>query len=147
MDSSERYLPEDWVIPAITPYNREFFTAGEIRVQKCITCGSVQHPPLDVCNVCQGFEFDYVTAAPYGVIDSYTIVHHPVHADLNDLVPYNVCVISLADYPQLRIVGNVIDAPSAEIGIGRRVAATWAVIPGTDDQEEILLPQWKLVTS
>jgi uncharacterized OB-fold protein len=147
MDNSARYLPEDWVVPAITAYNREFFTSGEMRIQKCLSCGSVQHPPLDVCNVCQAFEFEYVTAAPHGVIDSYTIVHHPVHVSLNDRVPYNVCVIALADYPQLKIVGNVIDAPPAEIGIGRRVTATWAVIPGTEDQPEIILPQWKLVTS
>jgi uncharacterized OB-fold protein len=70
-----------------------------------------------------------------------------VHVSLNDRVPYNVCVITLADYPQLKIVGNVIDVPPAEIRIGCQVTATWAVIPGTEDQPEIILPQWKLVTS
>jgi uncharacterized protein len=144
MDISERYMPADWVLPAITPYNREFFTSGEIRVQRCAGCGTVQHPPIDVCNVCQGFEFEYVTAAPSGVIDSYTIIHHPVHASLKDLVPYNVCVIALTDYPHVRIVGNVIAAPPAKISIGRQVTATWAVIPGTDDQPDVMLPQWKL---
>lgn len=142
MSNSARYLPSDWVLPAVDQWNRAFFTSGEIRLQKCARCAKVQHPPIEICNVCQGFEFEYVAVSPHGLIDSFTIVHHPVHAALKDVVPYNVCVIALSEYPDVRIVGNIIDATASQIAIGRPVTATWTML--ASDDEQFALPQWKL---
>jgi uncharacterized OB-fold protein len=141
---SDRYMPGDWVVPAVNDINREFFTSGELRLQKCRSCGIVQHPPVEVCNECQGFDFEYVAAAPEGVIDSYTIVHHPVHEMLKSLVPYNVAVISVSEYPHVRIVGNVVDASRDDVQIGRKVVAHWVTVFSNESTEPVQLAQWKL---
>ncbi|HEY2107089.1 MAG TPA: OB-fold domain-containing protein [Candidatus Binataceae bacterium] len=145
MERSTRFLPAEWIVPAITPENRAFFTSGELRLQRCRACGVVQHPPGEVCHACQAMEFDYIAAPPLGVVETFTIVHHVVHPMLRQKVPYNVAVISLRDYPHVRIVGNVIDVAPERMRIGLPVACTWAEVRREGDGAEpiaIYIPQW-----
>ncbi len=145
MERSRRLLPDDWIVPAITPENRAFFTSGELRLQRCTACGVVQHPPGEVCHACQTMEFDYVAARPMGVVETFTIVHHVVHPTLKQNVPYNVAVISLRDYPHVRIVGNVIDVAPERMRIGLAVRCTWAEVQRDGDGAGAIvmyLPQW-----
>jgi uncharacterized protein len=145
MARSKRFLPQEWIVPAITPENRAFFTSGELRLQRCASCGVVQHPPGEVCHACQGMDFDYIAARPQGVVETFTIVHHAVHPMLKQNVPYNVAVISLRDYPHVRIVGNVIDVAPEQMRIGLPVTCTWAEVrrEGSDaGQVTIYIPQW-----
>lgn len=146
MERSRRCLPDDWIVPAITPENRAFFTSGELRLQRCRACGVVQHPPGEICHACQAMEFDYIAARPQGVVETFTIVHHVVHPMLKQNVPYNVAVISLRDYPHVRIVGNVIDVAPERMRIGLAVACTWAEVRREGDGHEPLtlyIPQWR----
>ena len=141
--TSARYLPDGWILPAITEENRAFFTSGELRVQRCASCGAVQHPPEEVCRQCQSMEFEYVVAAPTGTVESFSVIHHALHPLLKTALPYNVVVVALDDHPDVHIVGNVIDVEPGEMQVGLRVRATWAEIPPTDDQPEtIRLLQW-----
>jgi uncharacterized protein len=150
MVRSKRCLPDEWVVPAITPENRAFFTSGELRLQRCRSCATVQHPPGEVCHACQAMEFDYVAAAPRGVVETFTIVHHAVHPMLKQNVPYNVAVISIRDYPHVRIVGNVIDVAPEQMRIGMPVACTWAEVQREGDGPEpvtMYLPQWSAASA
>jgi uncharacterized OB-fold protein len=145
MNRSQRYLPEQLILPALTPENRAFFTSGELRLQRCRACAAVQHPPGEVCHHCQAIEFDYVAARPHGVVESFTIVHHATNPLLKQVVPYNVALISLRDYPQVRIIGNVIDAAPEQMRIGMAVTCTWAEVrreTGHGEGVVVYLPQW-----
>jgi uncharacterized protein len=136
-----RYLPQEWTLPAITPENEAFFCGGregELRLQRCVGCATVQHPPSEVCVNCQSMDFEYIAVAPTGTVVSYTIVHHPVHPSLRPMVPYNVVVVSVDEHPLVRIVGNVIDVEPAGVEIGLPVTCTWA-----EAGDDIYLPQWK----
>src|SRR4051812_18539338 len=108
MATSERYMPQSWTLPALTEHNEAFFTSGSLKVQRCTDCGRVQHPPGEVCSTCQSFSFEYVDAAPTGVVESYSIVHHAVNPLLREHLPYNVVVVVLDEHPHVHIVGNVI---------------------------------------
>jgi uncharacterized protein len=141
--STPRYLPDRWTLPELTDENRAFFTSAKLRVQRCADCRMVQHPPDEVCHACQSVEFDYVEAQATGIVESYTIVHHAVHAMLKAAVPYNVVVVALDEYPGVRIVGNVIDVGPTELKIGQAMAASWVEIPPDDTRlETIHLLQW-----
>ncbi len=145
MAISRRYMPEQWIIPAITPENRAFFTSGELRLQRCRSCAAVQHPPGEVCHACQAMDFDYIAARPQGVVETFTIVHHAVHPMLKQNVLYNVAVISLRDYPHVRIVGNVIDVAPEQMRIGLPVSCTWAEVRregGGAEPVTMYIPQW-----
>ena len=152
-DTTPRYLPSEWTLPAITEHNAAFFTSGELRLETCRACGSTQHPPIGVCIECGGLEHDYVATSPTGRIDGFTIVHHAVHPLLAEKVPYNVVVVALDDHPDLRVVGNVIDTsrsegrsgPDGAVRNGARVRCTWTEpLPSPDGKSVIRLPQWIL---
>ena len=146
-ETSPRYLPDEWTLPAINDHNAAFFTSGELRLETCRACGATQHPPIGVCIECGGLEHDYVATTPSGVIDGFTIVHHAVHPILSARVPYNVVVVALDDHADLRVVGNLIDGPrnSHAVQMGARVRCTWTdPLPAPDGGPAIRLPQWIL---
>jgi uncharacterized protein len=145
---STRYLPGEWTLPAITPENEAFFRGGrdgELRLQRCVGCATVQHPPSEVCWACQSMEFEYVAVSPKARVASYSIVHHPVHPALRQRVPYNVVVVTLDEHPGVRIVGNVIDVEPSDVEVGLPVTCTWAEVAGPDG-DSVYLPQWKRAT-
>ena len=45
-------LPEGWTLPVLTPFNRDWFTTGEIAIQECEACATLQHPPEEICHAC-----------------------------------------------------------------------------------------------
>jgi uncharacterized OB-fold protein len=141
--TSQRYLPDEWILPAITDENRAFFTSGEVRIQRCAECGSVQHPPEEVCRQCQAMTFEYIAAGTTGTVESFSIVHYAVHPMLKAVTPYNVAVVVLDDFADIHIVGNIVDAGPEDVHIGMRVTATWAEVKPSDDSGEVVkLLQW-----
>jgi uncharacterized protein len=150
-EATPRYLPPEWTLPAINDHNAAFFTSGELRLETCRACGSVQHPPIGVCIECGGLDHDYLATTPTGRIDGFTIVHHAVHPLLTERVPYNVVVVALDDHPDLRVVGNVIDIAQdsrsgpGSVQNGARVRCTWTdPLPSPNGGPDIRLPQWVL---
>lgn len=141
---TKRYLPDDWALPGLTDANRPFFTAGSLVLQHCRACDRVQHPPGEVCRWCQSADFDHVEAAGTGVVDDVTVVHHAADARLKAVVPYNVVLVTPDGYPDVRILGNVVDAGEAGPQIGDRVRATFAAVVDPDTGEQLQLCQWEL---
>jgi uncharacterized OB-fold protein len=141
---SERYFPADWPLPQITDVNRAFFTAGVLTLQRCRSCAMVQHPPHELCHHCQADVFDYVEASGLGTVDNVTIVHHVGDTRLAERVPYNVVIVTPDDHPQIRIVGNVVNADSAAVDIGAAVRCVFTAVSDPDTGETLTLPQWEL---
>jgi uncharacterized OB-fold protein len=132
-------LPEDWALPALTPFNEAWFTCGAIVIQRCASCGTRQHPPEEVCHVCGSMSFDHDTLAATGTVYSYTIVHYAANKTLADSVPYTVVLVSLDEAPTIRVVGNLV---GTEVQIGMPVVAQWDEHTA-EDGTAILLPQWR----
>ena len=146
MSAADRYLPDEWPLPALTAFNRAYFTSGALKLQQCVGCESVQHPPGEVCFACGEFEFEYIGAEARGTISSYTIVHHPVHEVLKSVVPYNVVVVQLDEFPQVEIVGNLVGAASsADVRIDAAVRGVWTGPLDDDGDEPVRLLQWQLL--
>ena len=136
-----RYLPEDWLVPQLDPNNRAFFTSGKLLLQECAACGTVQHPPEDLCHRCQGTAFRAREVAPHGTIYSYTVVRHPTHPGLSQAVPYAIVLVSLDALPEVRITGNLLHLAPEKLRVGLPVKAIWEEV--RDDAGETLrLPQW-----
>ncbi|MCU1678219.1 MAG: DNA-binding protein [Frankiales bacterium] len=135
-------LPDDWTLPAVEAVNRAWFTSGAITLQQCAGCGTLQHPPEEICHVCGAMTFSPRAVAPTGIVHSYTVVHHSVHPSLDRAVPYAVVLVALDGAPSLRVVGNLLGVPVDEVAIGLPVVATWEELPPTDG-EPLLLPQWQ----
>lgn len=135
-------LPDDWVLPVVDDFNREWFTSGAITLQQCAGCATMQHPPEEICHVCGSMTFVPHAVAPTGIVHSYTIVHHSVHPALDAAVPYAIVLIALDDAPRLRVVGNLIGVPVTDVRIGMSVAAIWEELADVADSP-VFLPQWQ----
>jgi uncharacterized OB-fold protein len=141
---SDRYLPDEWTLPQLDEHNEPYFTTGELLLERCPSCGHVQHPPAGVCTACQTVGTDRVAVEPIGVVVSATVVHHVLNPMLRDHVPYNVVVVALRDHPHVRIVGNVVGnvlrgGPDGTL-IGRSVRGSWTAPLG---ERGIRLLQWE----
>lgn len=138
-----RVMPEGWAIPALDSLNRDFFTSGKIVVQQCKSCGTVQHPPEEVCYACQGMAFRSLETNGRGTIASFAVAQYPVHDALREALPYAIVLVALDEHPAVRICGNVVNAAPAALQIGQAVRATFDEIADPDGGT-ILLPQWEV---
>lgn len=98
---------------------------GRLRAPKCDNCGTFVLPPKPYCFECQGQSFTWVDLPGTGTIFTFTVVRHPLHPGLKDVVPYVSGIIDL-DGTQgagARLMGNIIDCDPDTVKIGDRVEA------------------------
>ncbi len=140
-----RHLGDDWMLPALEPATRRFFTAGRLVFQACAECGHVQHPPTDVCAACQSFAFTERESAGHGRIESAIVVHHPVHPLLKQRCPYSVVLVTLDDVPGVRVIGNVVNRAPRDVAIGQRVRVVFEEAKDPQSGETLRIPQWEAI--
>ncbi|GAA4073443.1 bifunctional MaoC family dehydratase N-terminal/OB-fold nucleic acid binding domain-containing protein [Nonomuraea soli] len=106
---------------------------GELRIQRCSSCGSLRHPPGPVCPSCHSTEQGYVVACGEGTVYSYVVHHHPPVPGKE--TPFVVAVVELPE--GVRIVGNIVDCPVEAVGIGMSLRVTYRPM-----DDELILPMW-----
>jgi uncharacterized OB-fold protein len=116
-----------WLTPAPDADDREFWEGagrGELRIQRCRSCGLHQHYARFLCSHCSSFELEWVTASGNGTIHSFTVIRQNGIPPFPDRVPFVVAVVEL-DEPGARVLGAMptLDPNDAEIGM--RVRATF----------------------
>ncbi len=80
-----------------------------------------------------------------GTVWSYVVPHPPLLPAFNDVAPYNVIVVELAEDPTIRLVGNLVTSSEGAINevdpttieIGQPVRVVFGA--PTDD---VVLPRW-----
>jgi len=87
---------------------------GELRIQRCQSCGRLRHPPGPTCSHCLSFEWDTVAMSGRGTLYSYLVLHHPLPPGFD--APAVVGVIELEEGP--RIISNVAGVDPATLRIG-----------------------------
>ncbi|MGW1195629.1 Zn-ribbon domain-containing OB-fold protein [Streptomyces sp. NPDC002536] len=122
----------------------DFATRGELRIQTCADCREPRFPPRPCCPKCQSFASSWQLMNGTGHIWSYILPHPPLLPGYAAHAPYNVVVVELSDAPGIRMVGNLVAAPDAEIDSAapedlRIGAPVRAVFP---QAQGIALPRW-----
>ena len=143
--------PRDWGVatppdppgmrPQVTPDTAFFWAgtaAGELRIQRCGSCGALRHPPGPMCPSCgQASDGGYVVAAGTGEVFSYVVHHHPP-------VPGKrlPMVVALVQLPEgVRMVGEMPGVRPDQVRIGLPVRATFVRV-----DEDLTLPAWAPAT-
>jgi len=106
--------------PAVNDDNRFFWDAvarGELRIQRCASCGKLRHPPRPMCPKCQSLEWDTIRASGKGTVHSYVVPYHPQLPMFPQ--PYIVVLVDLAE--GTRLVSNLIDIAPEEAKVGMPV--------------------------
>ncbi|ATW49092.1 Zn-ribbon domain-containing OB-fold protein [Streptomyces peucetius] len=95
----------------------EYAARGELRVQACAApaCGELRFPPRPCCPQCGSFGNEWRRMSGRGRIWSYVVPHPPLLPGYAELAPYNAVVVELSDAPRIRLVGNVVAAPDAQL--------------------------------
>jgi uncharacterized protein len=118
----------------------EFFwegtRAGELRIQRCASCGVLRHPPGPSCPACHAFKRDFVVASGRGTVHSYVVHRHPPVPGRE--VPF---VLVLVDVDEgVRMVGELLGAsPDDGVEIGAPVHVEMVTV-----DDDLTLPAWRL---
>jgi uncharacterized OB-fold protein len=80
---------------------------GEVRLQRCGSCGVVRFPPLPYCPECRTEQFASVVASGRGRVYASITVRRPIGTITADEVPVTIATVELDEGP--RLVGRLID--------------------------------------
>jgi len=100
--------------PLDAPY-WEAARRGELVVQTCGACGKRRFPPRPMCPACQALAHTWKRLSGRGRIWSFALPHPPLIPAFQQIAPYNVIVVELAEDPTLRIVGNLVASADGPI--------------------------------
>jgi len=117
-----------------TAYFWEGAALGELRIQRCMACGSLRHPPGPACPDCHALERDFVVGAGEGTVYSYVVHHHPPVPGQD--LPILLVLVELPE--GVRMVGRLKGVEPGEIEIGMPVRASYTVV-----DEELTLVDWE----
>jgi uncharacterized OB-fold protein len=104
--------------PAITERTEAFWTGGavgELRIQRCQTCGWWLHPPRPMCPKCQGRELEPEVASGRGIVWSFTINRYQWAPNLEP--PYVLAEVELEEQLGLRLLTAIVDCDHVTIGM------------------------------
>ncbi|MCB0994249.1 MAG: OB-fold domain-containing protein [Acidimicrobiales bacterium] len=114
----------------------------ELWVQHCSSCEAWQWGPELLCHACLTTPMAWERVAAEGVIYSWERVWHSVHPATNAALPYVVLLVELPHAGGVRMVGNLVGDPEAEVVIGAPVTA---VFEDHDDADvPYTLVQWRV---
>lgn len=114
----------------------DYLNQGELRIQRCASCGLLRHIPRPMCPRCRSFEHDWAPMSGRGTVYSYIVTHQPIHPALVDRVPFATVLVELEEGP--RLTSNLVDMPPDAIEIGMSVEVVFERA-----SEEITLPLFR----
>jgi len=123
------------VLPAVTPDNEHFWLGGaegELRFQRCQTCGWWLHPPSPSCPICLGRDLRIEAASGLATVFTYTVNWQAWYPNLDP--PYVVAIVELDEQPGLRLTTNLVGIDPDDVAIGQRVRVVF------EDWDGVWLP-------
>ncbi|WP_420639173.1 FAS1-like dehydratase domain-containing protein [Candidatus Poriferisocius sp.] len=87
---------------------------GELRIQQCLRCGQLQHPPGVRCPACGSTETGYAVVSGKGTLYSYVVAHHPRVPAFD--YPLSIGLVELDE--GVRLVSNITDCQPDQLRVG-----------------------------
>ena len=91
----------------------------ELVLQRCRSCGLVQHRPRALCASCLSDGIDHFVASGRGEVHTYTIIHQNQIPPYAGAVPYVLAYVDLPEGP--RLLTNVVGCEPAVVTVGMAV--------------------------
>ncbi|MGV0746645.1 thiolase C-terminal domain-containing protein [Mycolicibacter minnesotensis] len=126
-------------LPAVTPENEFFWTAGAdgvLRLQKCLDCAALIHPPQPVCRYCRGTNMGVRDVSGRATLAGFTVNHRFSLPGLP--APYVVAQVAINEDPRVRLTTNIIDCEPDQLELGQQVEVAFEHI------EDVWLPLFRL---
>jgi hypothetical protein len=94
-------------------------------VQRCRSCGHLQHYPRDICSACGALDPELVDASGHATVYSFTIVNRAPGPAFEP--PYVVALVRLEEGPVL--LTNIVGCPPEDVRCDMAVTVTWEDLP------------------
>jgi uncharacterized OB-fold protein len=127
-------------MPVDNVFARPFWAhakAGGLVVQRCDACGHLHFPPGPVCPACLADSQSFQRVSGQGTLVSWVHFHRAYWEGFRDDLPYNVCLVRLAEGPI--IISNLVGEPPGKLHAGAGVSVVFDAV-----SDELTLPRFKL---
>jgi uncharacterized OB-fold protein len=115
---------------------------GELRLQKCLSCGHFYLPPVPFCTRCSSCDLRFEAVSGRGRVYSFSITKSGARQDVfARMTPYIVGFVELDEQPGLFMYTNFPGSTEDDIEIGQPVIVDFEKI---DDVNAI--PQFRVVS-
>jgi hypothetical protein len=107
------------ILPRLTDLNRDFWTGGEVgelRFQRCQSCGYYNHPPTPICPSCHSKELKFEVVSGRATLWTFTVNYQPWMPGPE--LPFVVAIVALPEQEGLRLTTNLIDVEPDDLAIG-----------------------------
>ncbi|MEX2459327.1 MAG: OB-fold domain-containing protein [Actinomycetota bacterium] len=134
--------------PVPDPDTQPYWDAVKERrlvVQHCGGCGHWIWQPRPVCPRCHAADPEWTEVSGAGTVASWTVVHPPVLAVWQGVVPFTILLVELDVAPGVRMVGQLVDEDGERLqtAVGVEFGARLALVWRTDEAGQVL-PAWRL---
>lgn len=119
-------------LPVIEPLTEPYWThakAHRLSVQKCCACGDRHFPPSPVCPACLSDDQTWEVTSGRGTLMSWARFHRAYWNGYRDELPYDVCVVKLAEGPI--VVSNFAGGVPADAHLGMPLHAVFDDVTDT----------------
>lgn len=127
-------------LPAVTPENEFFWSAGAdgvLRLQNCLDCAALIHPPEPVCRYCRSMNMGVRDVSGRATLAGFTVNHRFSLPGLP--APYVVAQVAIDEDPRVRLTTTLIDCDTDQLGLGQQVEVVFENI------DDVWLPLFRPV--
>jgi len=107
------------------PLTAPFWQAAKKHVltaQKCLDCGDLRYPALEICPRCWSTNQDWVEISPNGTLWSYVVYHRALDPSKKNEIPYVVGRVQTDDGPVFTVR---LDVTPEDAEVDMRLTASW----------------------
>jgi uncharacterized OB-fold protein len=112
---------------------------GELVLQRCRDCNTVQHRPRAVCVSCLSGEIEHFVASGRGSVYTFTVTHQNQAPGFREACPYVLAYVELEEGP--RLMTNIVGCEPEEVRIAMPVVVDFAVPEGIE--EGLAVPRFR----
>jgi uncharacterized OB-fold protein len=98
-----------------------------LSVPSCARCGKLALPPGQSCPSCGSTDPDwaYQEVSGRGTVRSWTVVRQSFLPGFDADLPFQLVDVELAEQPELRLIGRLLDGPTDSLRIGTPVTVAF----------------------
>ncbi len=100
----------------------------ELILQRCRSCGTLQHRPRALCVSCLSDEIEHFPASGRGTVYSFTVTHQNQAPGFREALPYVLAYVELEE--GVRLLTNIVGCSPKDVRIGLPVEVEYAQLEG-----------------
>jgi uncharacterized OB-fold protein len=124
-DTTERPQPPLPQPDPVTQFFWDGIARGELRMQRCRSCGRFQHYPKVLCRNCQSDDLGDDAVSGRATLYTWTVAVQPFHPFYVDRIPFILATVELDEQPGLMFMTQLVECTEDDLQIGMPLEVTF----------------------